>query len=82
MGYPYSVRREHYRRDPWYVMVKKGKCSLYTVLKEPKKQLTELQEAGYIRSNSSPCGAPVLFVQKKMDCKGCAWIKGPLMVSL
>jgi hypothetical protein len=34
-------------------------------LKEPKKQLTELQEAGYIRSNSSPCGAPVLFVQKK-----------------
>jgi hypothetical protein len=34
-------------------------------LKEPKKQLTELQEAGYIRSNSSPWGAPVLFVQKK-----------------
>jgi hypothetical protein len=31
-------------------------------LKELKKQLTELQEAGYIRSNSSPCGAPVLFV--------------------
>jgi hypothetical protein len=29
MGYPYSVRREHYRRDPWYVMVKKGKDSLY-----------------------------------------------------
>jgi hypothetical protein len=34
-------------------------------LKELKKQLTELQEAGYIRSNSSPCGEPVLFVQKK-----------------
>jgi hypothetical protein len=34
-------------------------------LKEPKKQLTELQEAGYIRSNSSPRGASVLFVQKK-----------------
>jgi hypothetical protein len=31
-------------------------------LKEFKKQLTELQEAGYIRSDSSPCGAPVLFV--------------------
>jgi hypothetical protein len=31
-------------------------------LKELKKQLTELQEAGYIRSNSSPCGASVLFV--------------------
>jgi hypothetical protein len=34
-------------------------------LKEFKKQLTESQEAGYIRSDSSPCGAPVLFVQKK-----------------
>jgi hypothetical protein len=34
-------------------------------LKEFKKQLAELQEAGYIRSNSSPYGAPVLFVQKK-----------------
>jgi hypothetical protein len=34
-------------------------------LKELKKQLTELQDAGYIRSDSSPCGAPVLFVQKK-----------------
>jgi hypothetical protein len=30
MGYPYSVRREHYRRGPWYVMVKKVKGSLYT----------------------------------------------------
>jgi hypothetical protein len=34
-------------------------------LKELKKQLTELQEAGYIHPKSSPCGAPVLFVQKK-----------------
>jgi hypothetical protein len=34
-------------------------------LKEFKKQLTELQEVGYIRSNSSPYVAPVLFVQKK-----------------
>jgi hypothetical protein len=32
------------------------------VLKELKKQLTELQEDGYIRPNSSPCGAPVLFI--------------------
>jgi hypothetical protein len=30
MGYPYSVRREHDRRNPWYVMVKKGKGSIYT----------------------------------------------------
>jgi hypothetical protein len=34
-------------------------------LKELKKQLTGLQEAGYIRPSSSPWGAPVLFVQKK-----------------
>jgi hypothetical protein len=34
-------------------------------LKELKKQLTELQEAGYIRPSFSPWGAPVLFVQKK-----------------
>jgi hypothetical protein len=33
-------------------------------LKELKKQLTELQEARYIHSSSSPWGAPVLFVQK------------------
>jgi hypothetical protein len=31
-------------------------------LKELKKQLTELQEAGYIRPSSSPWGEPVLFV--------------------
>jgi hypothetical protein len=34
-------------------------------LKELKEQLTELQEAGYIRPSSSPWGTPVLFVQKK-----------------
>jgi hypothetical protein len=34
-------------------------------LKELKKKLTELQEAGYIHPSSSPWGAPVLFVQKK-----------------
>jgi hypothetical protein len=34
-------------------------------LKELKKQLTKLQEAGYIPPSSSPWGAPVLFVQKK-----------------
>jgi hypothetical protein len=34
-------------------------------LKELKKQLMELQEAGYIRPSSSPWGALVLFVQKK-----------------
>jgi hypothetical protein len=39
-------------------------------LKVLKKQLTELQEAGYIRPNSSPCGAPVLMVQKKEGSQG------------
>jgi hypothetical protein len=34
-------------------------------LKELKKQLTELQEAGYIRPSSSPWGALILFLQKK-----------------
>jgi hypothetical protein len=39
-------------------------------LKELKKQLIELQEVGYIRSDSSPCGAPVLLVQKKEGSQG------------
>jgi hypothetical protein len=39
-------------------------------LKGLKKQLTELQEAGYIRLDSSPCGASVLFVQKKDGSQG------------
>ena len=39
-------------------------------LKGLKKQLTELQEARYIRPSSSPCGAPVLFAQKKDGSHG------------
>jgi hypothetical protein len=39
-------------------------------LKELKKQLTALQETGYIRLHSSPCRAPVLFVQKKDGSQG------------
>jgi hypothetical protein len=39
-------------------------------LKELKKQLIELQEAGYIHSNSSPGGTLVLFVQKKEGSQG------------
>jgi hypothetical protein len=34
-------------------------------LVELKKQLEELQQSGFIRPSSSPCGAPVLFVKKK-----------------
>jgi hypothetical protein len=36
-------------------------------LKELKKRLTELQEAGYIRPSSSPWGASVLFVHKSLN---------------
>jgi hypothetical protein len=39
-------------------------------LKGLKKQLTELQESGYIRPNSSPCGAPVLMLRKKEGSQG------------
>ena len=34
-------------------------------LKGLKRRLTELQEASYLRPNSSPWRAPVLFVKKK-----------------
>ncbi|XP_070050955.1 uncharacterized protein, partial [Nicotiana tomentosiformis] len=34
-------------------------------LKELKGQLQELLDKGFIRTNVSPCGAPVLFVKKK-----------------
>jgi hypothetical protein len=36
-----------------------------TELIEPKKQLNELEQKGYIRPSSSPWGAPILFVNKK-----------------
>jgi hypothetical protein len=39
-------------------------------LKELKKHLTELQEAGYIHLNSSPYGASILIVQKKEGSQG------------
>jgi hypothetical protein len=50
---------------PGTALISKQPYKMSVELKELKKQLTELQEAGYIRSDSSPCGAPVLFVQKK-----------------
>ena len=34
-------------------------------LKELKEQLQELLDKGFIRPNTSPWGAPVLFVKKK-----------------
>jgi hypothetical protein len=51
-------------------------------LKELKKQLTELQEVGYIRPSSSPWGAPILFVQKKDGSqKKCVWTIDHSMMS-
>ena len=36
-----------------------------TELDELKKQLVELEAAGFIRPSKSPFGAPILFVKKK-----------------
>jgi hypothetical protein len=43
-------------------------------LVELKKQIAELQAKGFIRPSSSPWGAPVLFVEKRMEPNGCASI--------
>jgi hypothetical protein len=51
-------------------MSKRSYKMFVEVLKELKKQLTKLQEDGYISPNSSPCGAPVLYVQKKEGSQG------------
>jgi hypothetical protein len=48
-------------------------------IKELKKHLTELQEAGYIRPSLHLGEHRFCLYRRKMDCKGCAWIKGPLM---
>ncbi|XP_056850703.1 uncharacterized protein LOC130500031 [Raphanus sativus] len=37
---------------------------------ELKKQLEELSDKGFIRPSTSPWGAPVLFVKKKMEVSG------------
>jgi hypothetical protein len=42
-----------------------------------KKQIAELQAKGFIRLSSSPWGAPVLFVEKKMELNGCVLITDP-----
>nr|GEY57287.1 putative reverse transcriptase domain-containing protein [Tanacetum cinerariifolium] len=41
-------------------------------MKELTKQLKELSDKGFIRPSSSPWGAPVLFVKKRMDRFRCA----------
>jgi hypothetical protein len=61
-------------------------------LKELKKQLTELQEAEYIRPSSKRLGIFVrvphlgerrfCLYRRMMDLKGCVWIIDPLMMLL
>jgi hypothetical protein len=43
-------------------------------LVELKKQIAKLQAKGFIRPSSSPWGAPVLFVERRMELNGCASI--------
>jgi hypothetical protein len=51
-------------------------------LKELKKHLTKLQEAGYIRPSLHLGEHQFCLYRRKMDCKGCVWIKGPLTMTL
>jgi hypothetical protein len=46
-------------------------------LAELKEHIKELLEKGFIRPNSSPWGAPVIFVSKKDVLRGCAWTTVP-----
>jgi hypothetical protein len=48
-------------------------------LKELKKQLMELQEAGYIRPSLHLGKHRFCWYKRKMDRKGCVWIIDPLM---
>jgi hypothetical protein len=51
---------------PWTAPISKRPYRMAVEeLKELKKQLTELQEVGYIRPSSSPWGATLLFLQEK-----------------
>jgi hypothetical protein len=51
-------------------------------LKGLKKQLTELQEAGYIRPSLHLGEHRFCLYRRKMDCKGCVWIIDHLMMLL
>jgi hypothetical protein len=50
-------------------------------LKELKKHLTELQEAGYIRLSLHLGEHRSCLYRRRMGRKGCMWIIGPLMMS-
>jgi hypothetical protein len=45
----------------------------YNQLAELKDQLQELLDKRYIQPSSSPRGAPIIFVPKRMILRECAW---------
>ena len=49
-------------------------------LKGLKKELTELQEAGYIRPSLHLGERQFYLYRRRMDNSGCVWIIGPLMM--
>jgi len=49
-------------------------------LSELKKQIEELLAKGFIHPSSSPWGALVIFVDKKMVVEECVWIIEHLMM--
>jgi hypothetical protein len=51
-------------------------------LKELKKHLTELQEAGYIRPSLHLGEHRCYLCRRRMDRNGCVWIIGLLMMLL
>ncbi|GKA75252.1 putative reverse transcriptase domain-containing protein [Tanacetum coccineum] len=55
------VARAPYRLDP-------------SEMQELSNQLQELADRGFIRPSTSPWGAPVLFVKKKMDLSECSGV--------
>ena len=70
------------RSDPFTIELEPGTAPLSKApyrmalaeMAELKKQLEELLEKGFIRPSSSPWGAPVLFVKKRVS--GCVLIIG------
>jgi hypothetical protein len=48
-----------------------------TELVELKEHIKELLEKEFIYLSSSPWGAPMIFVQRRIVHRGCAWIIVP-----
>jgi hypothetical protein len=70
-------------RDIEFVIeLKPGTAPIYKIpfrmitleLSELKEHIKELLEKGFIHPSSSPWGAPIIFVLKKVVLRGCAWI--------